>query len=169
MVYRITLDQISTQNAYNLTDLYNNEFTENDDIDSPYTYVTNMCNYYEPAKLKDLTKENSSLSLFCLNTQGLRAHWDAFNNLVENMNGEICTSSIDVIGITELYSTGENECSLNGYQPLECNIRNDLTACRWGCILRKIYNTLFEMTYQYSFHMYLSTYLSKFSQIIKQQ
>ncbi len=133
MADRITLDRISTQTAYNLTDLYNKEFTEVDDIDSPYASIANMCDYYEPGKLKSLlSMENNSLSLFCLNTRGLRAHWDAFNDLVEKMNGETCKGSFDVIGLTELYSMNEHECSLNGYHPIKFKSRNDLASSRGG-------------------------------------
>ena len=123
---RITLDQISTQAIYNLNELYNNEYDENDIIDSPYSTINNVCDYYEPHNVKNLLGEkNNSLSLFCLNSQGLRAHWDAFSGVIQSMNGNSGTGSFDIIGVTELYSMTQDECNLTGYHPLIYKTRND--------------------------------------------
>ncbi len=129
---RITLDQLSTQTDYNLCELYNNEFTEDDIIDSPYLSIDNTCDYYEPHNVEKLLNQNRSVSLFCLNTQGLRAHWDVFNELIDIMNGDSSNGSFDVIGITELYSMERNECNLNSYHPIEFKTRNDTTGSRGG-------------------------------------
>ncbi len=69
---------------------------------------------------------------FCFNSQGLCAHWDAFNGLIDTMHGNSSTSSFDVIGITELYGMNPNECRLNGYHPLEYKTRTDSESSRGG-------------------------------------
>ncbi len=129
----ITLDHISTHLSCSLSELYNKEVSDNYIVCSPYTTINNTCDYYEPKNVSDLLKlQNNSLSMFCLNTQGLRAHWDAFTDLIDKMNNNTSANSFDIIGITELYSMTQNDCSLNGYHPIEYRIRNDTTLSRGG-------------------------------------
>ncbi len=72
---RITLDQISTQAIYNLSELYESESNEDDFGDSPYSSINNTCDYYESSDIKNILNTNkNSVSLFCINNQGLCAH-----------------------------------------------------------------------------------------------
>ena len=73
--------------------------------------IDNNCDYYDPSGVKELlNQEQNNVSLFCLNCQGLRAHWDAFHNLVRETCGD--GHSFDIIGITALYSMNISECAL---------------------------------------------------------
>ena len=69
--------------------------------------------------------------MFSLNCQGPKAHWDTFNELLKTMSNDN-TSSFDIIGITELYSTTDGDCTLNGYHPITYKIRNDTPRSRGG-------------------------------------
>ncbi len=101
--------------------------------DSPFTMISNTCDYYQPSDVKNmLTQDRNSLSLFCLNCQGLKAHWDSFCNLVSDMHGELYKNVFDLIGITELYSMSRGEYSLDGYHALEFKTRNDTSGSRGG-------------------------------------
>ena len=89
----------------------------------------NICQYYQPADVASLlAKDSNSLSVFCLNCQGLKSHWDNFLYLLQEMSGG--SSSFDIIGVTELYSMSEGECGLNGYHPMECQTRTNTTDPR---------------------------------------
>ncbi len=44
----INLDHINTHTNYDLSELYNNEFSNDDVIGSPYNIIDNTCTYYEP-------------------------------------------------------------------------------------------------------------------------
>jgi exonuclease III len=130
MADRVTLDQISTQSKYDLNKLCDND-TEDDIIASPLTLNQYSCNYYLPSDVKSLlTQENNSMAVFCLNCQGLKAHWDAFCNLLQESNGN--SRSFDVIGITELYSMADGECNLNGYHPITFKTRKNTNDSRGG-------------------------------------
>jgi hypothetical protein len=76
MADRITLDQISLQSNYDLTKLHDNDPFDDEINDSPFDINYNTCDYYESTDVGSLlAQENNSISLFCLNSQGLRAHW----------------------------------------------------------------------------------------------
>ncbi len=128
MFDNINLDHISTNSEYNLQTLCETDLADDEVADSPYTMINNTCTYYDPTSVKDIISDG--LTLFCLNAQGLRAHWDSFSNLLYEMNDE--THYFDVIGITELYSMGTGECTLPGYHPLEFIVRNNSNSSRGG-------------------------------------
>ena len=108
----LTLDRIDTQSEFNLVDICNDD---KENSDSPCTTISNSCNYYEPVEVQGLTNSNG-LSLFSLNCQGLKSHWDEFRNLIENTSeGD---GLFDILGITELYSMFTGECNLKGYHSL---------------------------------------------------
>ena len=65
----LTLDRIDTQSEFNLVDICSDD---KENSDSPYTTISNSCNYYEPVEVQGLTNSNS-LSLFSLNCQGLKS------------------------------------------------------------------------------------------------
>ena len=130
---RITLDQINTHADYDLCELYDNDNIEDEITSSPFSINENTCNYFEPDKLnKLLLNGKNNLSMFCLNCQGLRAHWDGFSDLINKMNSDDNIGSFDIIGITELYSMSSGECSINGYHPLIFKTRTDLMGSRGG-------------------------------------
>ena len=92
---------------------------------------SNGCQYYEPIEIpKMLDHKNKLLSMFCLNTQGLKSHWDAFRNLIYDMGAGI--HLFDIIGITELFHVSNGDCPLEGYHPLEFKIRKDSHNSRGG-------------------------------------
>ena len=95
---KITLDQLSTHSDYDLCELYNEELADNEVNDSPFLSMNNSLEYYEPRNIKTLLANNKNFhSLFCLNTQGLRSHWDNFRTLVDDMNGDTQSGSFDNI------------------------------------------------------------------------
>ena len=49
-----------------------------------------------------MQNERNNFSMFCLNCQRLRAHWDAFCGLIHDMGSGI--EVLDVIGVTEIFS-----------------------------------------------------------------
>ena len=149
---RITLDQISTQSIYDLSQLCENDPSEYEVNDSPYELINNRCKYYQPLEVKDLLEhEHNSMSVFCLNCQGLKAHWDAFQNLLHETSG--CSGSFDILGITELYSMSEGDCSLNGYHPIEFKTRKDTSDSRGGVAM------YIRDTYKYKLRQDLSIFI----------
>ena len=98
---------------------------------SQFKLLDNSCSYYEPNEVTDILSDtNNDLSICCLNAQGLKAHWDSFCNLLNEMG----TSSygFDIIGITELFNMTSGECSLPGYHPIEYIMRDDSNSPRGG-------------------------------------
>lgn len=129
----ILLDQIYTHTDFDLTTLIEqaDDQMHGDEVDySPFDGIDNNCKYYYPAEANDLLTQNNNLfSIFCLNTQGLKAHWDAFCNLIS----ETCEKNLfDIIGITELYSMSADECQLPGYHNIEYKTRCDTLNSRGG-------------------------------------
>ena len=128
---KITIDQIGTQSMYDLVKMCDNNDSDEDLSDSPFATLDNSCDYYDPSGVKDiLTKEPNNISLFCLNCQGLRSHWDSFHNLIWKTCGD--SNAFDIIVITELFSMNKDECALNGYYPLEFRTRDDTNSSRGG-------------------------------------
>lgn len=127
MEANITLDHIATHDDLDLQKLCRGNLVDQWD-DSPYSLVNNTCSYYEPTAVQNVL--STGLSMFCMNIQGLRAHWDAFQNLLFNLCGE--SQSFDIIGITELFSMTKGECALPGYHPLHFITRNDTTNSKGG-------------------------------------
>ena len=123
----INLEHITTQQIYDLQFLCNNNI---DSFNTPFEMCHNTCNYYEPKAVKNMLDGEISFSLFCLNCQGLQAHWDSFCNLIHDLCDGKCT--IDMIGITELFYMSKGKCPLNGYLPLVFKTRNDTTNCKGG-------------------------------------
>ena len=105
-----------------------------------------------------LCDANDTFSLFCLNCQGLIAHWDAFYNLLHEMGND--AHSFDVIGITELFSMNKGQCSLPGYHPLEFAVRNYSNSSKGGLglYIKDSYHYGDRM-YQHLFQAYLNRYL----------
>jgi len=127
----LTLDHIDTQPKYNLHSLCHDDEAFDVNIESPFDLSQNTCLYYEATDIPELfSTATNSFSMFCLNCQGLRAHWDPFYNLVQEMGRN--EFSFDVIGITELFGMNLGECSLTGYYPLEFATRNDTNSSKGG-------------------------------------
>ena len=124
-----SLDNISTHDDFNLQTLCQDTELDLEYEDSPYAQANNTCSYYDPNSVKDIN--SNDLSLFCMNVQGLRAHWDAFHDLINNLSGE--TWSFNIIAITELFSMAKGECDLHGYHPLYYSTRNDTNQSKGGC------------------------------------
>ena len=59
--------------------------------------------------VRQLLENEKTLINFCLNCQGLKAHWDAFCNFTDEMNNKNCTGSFDVIDIAELFHISKGE------------------------------------------------------------
>jgi hypothetical protein len=127
----IDLDHIDTQLEYDLHALCANDNADIEQTDSPFDLCNNTCKYYEPAEMKTVLSENpDSLKMFCLNCQGLRSHWDAFQDLIYEMGNN--THTFDFIGITELFSMSKGECFLPGYHALEFTVRKDSNSSKGG-------------------------------------
>ena len=86
-----------------------------------------------------------------MNCQGLRAHWDSFYNLLQEMGSDTC--SFDVIGITEIFSMNKGECSLSGYHPLEYTTRNESNNSKGGS------GMYIKNTYKYKIRHDLSIFI----------
>ena len=127
----ITLDHISTQNKFDLQSLCETDQSLDEPTDSPYDIGNNTCKYYEPAAIKNVI--SNDLSIFCINAQGLKAHWDNFKNLMLEMGDS--DKCFDVIGITEVFSMSKGDCVLPGYHPVEFAVRNDTTRSKGGVAL----------------------------------
>ena len=116
---------------YDLSQLCDTSEPGDEFNDSPFEILSNKCDYYEPCEInKILTNDHNNMSIFCMNCQGLRAHWDSFRNLVWEMCAD--NNALDIIGITELFSMNMGECALDGYHPLEFKTRNDTNSSRGG-------------------------------------
>ena len=123
----ITLDLLGTNPEHNLSEMIEDNDPD-DQTESLYSAINHSCNYYDEHETHNIISKTSEtkLSLFCLNTQGLRAHWDGFSSLINNVNSESYCKSFDVIGITELFSMSPNECDLDGYHQIAYKTRNDV-------------------------------------------
>ena len=127
----ITLDHVSTLTEYDLEKICQSDQTLDEPADSPFELNNNTCMYYDSDAVgSTFSASHDDLGLFCLNCQGLRAHWDSFNNLLQEMGRD--THCFDVIGVTELYSMSHGECKIDGYHPLEFTTRNDTNNSRGG-------------------------------------
>ncbi len=128
------LEHLGRDDNHDLRVLFENsnyDPIEEEQIESPFELCKNTCMYYDPTQVRKLLIDMSSnLSMFCLNCQGLKPHWDSFYNLLQEMGNETCT--FDVIGITEIFSVSKNECNLPGYHPLEFTTRHDSNNSRGG-------------------------------------
>jgi len=150
MANEINLDHITTHDEFNLQRLCEmNDDTADELVDSPFELGSNTCGYFEPSDIKNIASGN--LTLFCLNVQGLRAHWDNFYNLLSEMNGD--SQHIGIIGITELFSMNAGECDLPGYHPLEFVTRNDSNTSKGGVAM------YISNQYQYKHRTDLSVFI----------
>ena len=124
-------EHIGALSQYDLEQLYDLENSDDEPADSPFYNCANTCLYYEPDKISELLSETpSNFSIFCLNCQGLHAHWDSFYNLLREMTNDMY--NFDVIGVTELFSMSSGECHIDGYHELEFKTRNNLATSRGG-------------------------------------
>jgi predicted nucleotidyltransferase len=127
----ISLDHVSTHAEYDLKLLYENDLSDDEHFESPFDMTNNECLYYEAETVGNvLASSQGEFSLFCLNCQGLRAHWDSFCTLLYDMGSNI--GGFDVIGVTELFSMAEGQCLLTGYHPLVFATRNNSNSSKGG-------------------------------------
>ena len=127
----ISLDDITTQAQFDLNTLYENNVPSTEQSPSPFDLCSNNCSYYDPSHVNEVLNDDSaSLSLFCLNSQGLQAHWDSFTGLMSEMSSS--QGMFDVIGITELFNMTDEKCDLEGYHPLKYKTRTDTSDSRGG-------------------------------------
>lgn len=120
----ITLNQIRTESSFNLKSLYEAEDEyDNNEIDSPFQYAGNNCDYYEMNQLHELVRTfKDCRTYFHLNCRGLSSSWDSFYELLCNIHNE--QFSFDIIGISEVFHcANDSRISLPGYHEL-------LTRCR---------------------------------------
>jgi hypothetical protein len=72
----ISLDQIRTDNSYNLIALYDDHETGINSLDSPFQYGNSTCEYFEPDKFNVMSEIlQDSTSSFHLNCRGLSKYW----------------------------------------------------------------------------------------------
>ena len=97
----ITFDQIRNDNEYNLISLHEDE-NVTESFDSPFQYVNERCDYFEPDQFHQLTKQfNESQNYFHLNCRGLSSNWTSFRELLCDLHGD--SFSFDLIGISEAF------------------------------------------------------------------
>ena len=116
--------------------------------------IDNSCDYYQNIQ------DRNALSLFCLNCQGLKAHWESFCNLVSDIHGELYEHYFDIIGNTELYSMSRGEYSLDGYHALEFKTCDETTGSRGGVgmYIKKNINYIIREDLSVLFQIYLNQY-----------
>ena len=127
-----SLDHVDNSPDFNLDTLFLGDSEHQEEGDqSQFKLIDTSCSYYEPNEVTDILSDtNNDLSIFYLNAQGLKAHWDSICNLLNEMG----TSSyaFDKIGITELFNMTSGEYSLPGYHAIEYIKRNDSNSPRGG-------------------------------------
>ena len=116
----ITLNQIRTENKYNLKSLF--EDVDDDYDDSPFQY-TNNCSYFEPDQFCNHAEKFSGQSYFHLNCRGLSSNWESFRELLCDLHGD--QFSFDIIGISEVFNCeNDKRISIPGYHDVP------ITRCR---------------------------------------
>ena len=125
----ITLDQIGTDNMYDLISLYERYDADLESIDSPFIYTQNNCDYYEADKPHTLSKIlNDSLSYFHINCRGLSANWNSLRDLLCDLHND--TFAFDIIGISEVYRCEfDSRLTLPGYHDLITRCRCNRLRC----------------------------------------
>ena len=88
MIDNISLDRIGTDDAYNLTSLYEQHMDTEESAanDSPFQFGNGKCDYCEATQFGKLSSQfKDSLSFFHFNCRGLSANWESFCNLICDM------------------------------------------------------------------------------------
>ena len=125
MTYNITLDQIRTDESFNLVSLYDEDNNDLESPDSPFQYEHKNSIYYEPDEFSKINGEfGDYMSCFHINCRGLSSNWESFRSLLCDMHGE--KFSFDVIGVTEVYRCDfDTRLTLPGYHDLITRVRED--------------------------------------------
>ena len=111
---------------------------ENDD--SPLEQSSNECKYYAPDEfLSVINGQTISLSSFHLNCRSLSSNWDAFLNLMcELQNSEF---SFDIIGLSEVFCADrDSRLVLPGYHNIITRCRDDGGRGGVGLFIRDTIN-----------------------------
>ncbi len=121
-----TLDQVSTDDAFNLARVYDlHDVNDNINSDSSNTLITNSCDYHSPDHFNKFAIDDAFAS-FSINIQSLTAHWDGLHDLICEMNQDI--NKIDVIGLTEIFYVHDTvNYNLPGYHSIVPKTRSDST------------------------------------------
>jgi len=135
--YNELIDQIRTNSNLDLENVLND--LDTNDQNSTTNKLLNKCMYYTPDSIKNMNTYNNKsdihtsekFSLFSLNCQSLKAHWDAFKNLLCQFGNSGLNP--DIIGITEVFKTPPNiNLHIEGYKPLITNTRPNENDNRGG-------------------------------------
>ena len=122
-VNNISIDQIRTEDNFNLVSLYGDNDDDNEINDSPFQNNQTICDYYEPSQFQNCTANLcDAINYFHINCRGLSSNWEIFCDLLCDLNN--AKFAFDLIGLSEVYRC-ENDARLclPGYHPL-------LTRCR---------------------------------------
>ena len=141
MLDNITLDQIRTNNTYNLISLYeDHDDDDNELIDSPFQYANTSCEYYESDQFQNMTEKlHSATTYFHLNCRGLSANWESFRDLLCDIHHD--NFSFDLIGVSEVFRCdNDSRLILPGYHDLITRCRDNGTRGGVGLFVKDCFN-----------------------------
>jgi hypothetical protein len=121
----IILGQCEEDSAYNLLDIYNNTWDEDDTSESPLNILNTNCKYYTTEQFRNCRiPQNNPLSTFCINCRSLNSNIDKLRELM--IDTSLDNFQFDVVGITETFKIhNELNYDIPGYHPLQFNTRAD--------------------------------------------
>ena len=125
MADNISLDQIRTDESFNLVSLYDENKNDMQAPDSPFQYEHKNSSYYEPDEFSKMTGDfGECVSYFHINCRGLSSNWESFRSLLCDIHGD--KFAFDFIGVTEVYRCDfDARLTLPGYHDLITPVRED--------------------------------------------
>ena len=139
----VSLDEIMTDDRYNLATLYESQLAEDDQDEDylPFNDARN-CEYYSPNNMNNHIQDNyDSLSdkrcltsYFHLNCRGLSSNWEKFHDLLCQIHSD--DFSFDYIGISEVFRCDrDHRLHIPGYHDIITRCRDKTDDCRGGVAL----------------------------------
>ncbi len=86
----ISLDQLVADDRFNFRSIYETE-EYNDETENDSPLIDQECDYYSIEKFKQLVNKSNTTSVFHLNCRSLSAKWEAFQNLMCDINDSNCS------------------------------------------------------------------------------
>ena len=133
MAINLNFNQIQTDEKYSLLEQLEK------DIDSPTDLIKDST-YYDAYELHDQlnTIDNINMTMFSINCQSLKAHWESFQHLLYNIQGN--SNSLDIIGLTEVFTLPDDtKYELDGYHNFEYEVRKDSGRGGAGIFINETY------------------------------
>ena len=135
----ISLDEVMTEDRFNLARLYESQHDEDDPEDNYPLFANDsgLCEYYEPENLvtSGIFPENKQMQSYLhLNCRGLSANWEKFQDLLCDLHSD--KFSCDYIGISEVFRCDRDQrIRLSGYHNIITRCRDPTDGCRGGVAL----------------------------------